>query len=275
MLDAKPLNNWLFACGLLLALAALSVAGCESTPTSTSRTQSSPLLAAEQAYRQGAWLKAYDEGTAAEATLQGEDRARAALVAGASAARLGELGRAEVLLTTAAQSMDPATKSSALVTRASVREAQDNVAGARRDLGEALPLLGATEVSRARSELQRLNSEAGPRSPSPSSVAVKPVAPAVPALGPVAERSAPPAPAERWVLQAGVFGRRTAATKRVTQLASDCARLKLGTPAIEEVKVSGRPAFRVVLGIFSTRDNAENARRELGRNDVIVQAETN
>ncbi len=273
MQDAKPRNHWRSACLLVILIAASSFPGCESTPTTTGASESSALLMAEQAYRQGAWLKAYDEGTAAEATLRGEDRARAALVAGASAARLGELDRAELFLTTATQSNDRAVRSSALVSRASVREAQSNVGGARRDLEDALPLLSTSEASRVRGELQRLSAPAGSRVAASTVATVKSAEPppAKPVVAP--GRTTPMASAERWVLQAGVFSRRTSATKRVTQLASDCARLKLGTPVIEEIQASGRPAFRVVLGIFSTRENAENARRELGRNDIIVQAE--
>ncbi|MDA1106039.1 MAG: SPOR domain-containing protein [Planctomycetota bacterium] len=272
------------ACAIAtLGMVASLIGGCETAPTTTGHRDSG-LAKAEQAYRAGQWLNAYDEGTAAEATLASPDRERAALIAGSAAARLGELGRAQLLLTTAARSADGSVRGEALVTRASISESQGDRTSAVADLEAAIPLLANRDATRARAQLQRLQlassvaaTRPGATSPSTSASASAPSAtrtkPTVPPAVTTAPEPAPAAATERWIMQAGVYTRKASATRRAAQLKPECDRLKLGDPVIEKTRVAGRAAYRVVLGIFSSRDNAENAVRQLGRTDVIVQAE--
>ena len=134
---------------LRLLLIAILVA-CETTPSKPSRE--SALSQAERAYNSGLWLKAYDEGTAAEAVSQGDDASRAALIAGCAAARLGEVDRAEALLERASRSQNADIRARALASLGSVRVATGDRAQGAKDLTLASQSLGATDARRARVE---------------------------------------------------------------------------------------------------------------------------
>lgn len=259
----------------LILACVLACNGCEPAPSTVSR--SSPLADAERAYQSGAWLKAYDEGCAAQAVLNGDDAARAALIAGSAAARLGELQRADDLLSDAVTSSNGAIRGEALVSRASVRASVGQTSLARTDLQDAIPLLSTAQAQRARAELQRLGGRAtaAPAAPAAAPATTTREAQAAPVTrAATAVAPSPQGATGRWLLQAGSFTKRPTAAKRAAELASDCARLQLGTPTIEEVSSpTGGRLYRVVLGVFSERANAEEARRQLGRTDIIVQAE--
>jgi len=247
-------------------------------------------------------LRAYDSGRFADSLRIAGDvqrgsqdqglRQQAAYVVGCSALELGRSVQARDALAIASRSQDPVVAGRALAKQGELAVAERRWSDAASDYSAAGAKLPGSDGDRARALAREASAkalDANRLPPAPPKAAartdgtkpepprgVDPAKPAEPApvvVTPVEVKPAPlPATDDNapWTVSAGVFSTETAARQRATNVAKDAKRAKLPTPKVVRIPSSDARAWVVEVGSFSSKDDAEAARKRISLADSAV-----
>jgi len=269
----------------------LALAGCASTPSTTS---GSSLDAAIAAYESGRYAESLgDAERVANARIDATSRDEASYLAGMSAYRLGRDTEARRWLAAASTGSDPWLAGQALITLGSVELRQGNPREAARNFVRAAERLpDADESARARTAAgwayRQANDDANARAqfalatvsssgpgPAPARGSALPEG-STPTLSDAARRSGdttPPASAAgAFAIQAGAFRERARAESRATELAAKARELGLGSARIAaKPTAAGASVWVVQFGSFADRPSAERMKAKLGGANLSVE----
>lgn len=247
---------------LLCTLIALPLVGCQSTPPTRS------LDSALVDYRSKRYRMAHSRAAAIAGESKGLRRDQAAYLAGLSAYKLGDLNKAQQQLTSAAQSPDRITAGKAKAVLGLVRVGQHRPREAAGLLAEASGALTGEDSRRAAYQASLAYQLAGDET---SAGAWKRIANAGQTRGQQVLAMSAEGGGGRFSLQAGAFRQRKHADKAARNVAQVVQQHGLGGIRIIESRDDrGRILYLVQFGAFQTRSAASNARRLVGRLEVIV-----
>lgn len=232
------------------------------------------LNAAVADYQAGRYDAAHSKSLSAmrEAASDGQAASRdhAAYLAGLSAFRMRQFDEAETRLLTAAQSDDPQTLGRSKALLGLIRIEQNRPAAAAEYLRDAAQLLEGSEAAEARYQASMAYEQAG------NPAAARSVASAVPGSPPASTSSSQGPSANSsaigvFAIQVGAFADLTNAQSAAAEARALASQHRLGDVRIVPRKDSRtRTLYVVQFGEFSSRIEAENARRQLGRLNYIV-----
>ena len=247
---------------LLSTLIALPLAGCKSPPPTRS------LNSALVDYQAKRYRIAHEQAATIAGESRGLRRDQAAYVAGLSAYKLGDLNQAQQQLTIAAQSPDRATAGKAKAVLGLVRVDQHRPREAASLLAEASGALTGEDSRQAAYQASLAYQRAGDEI---SAGAWQRIANAGKAGGQQVLAISSGAGPGRFSLQAGAFRQRRHADNAARNVAHVVQQHGLGGIRIVESRDNrGRILYLVQFGEFQTRSAASNARRLVGRLEVIV-----
>lgn len=243
---------------LFTLVTALLAAACAAPPQAKSTLQD-----AINDYNADQYTLAYNKAADLQATSTGTPREEAAYVAGLSAYRLGNRLDAEQRFEVAANSSDAnvAGKAKAMLGVVRLEQSRNNeAADLLKTASHDLPSDDAQQAAYHAAVADR-------RAESPALYAAPARAPAASTASPV--RVAPAS----FALQVGAFQDRKNADDAARQAASIISRNGLGEPRIiKSFDDRSRPRWLVQFGRFTTRNEADQARRRMNRLDYIVAA---
>ena len=211
---------------------------------------------------------AQQRATAIARETRGLKRDQAAYLAGLSAYQLGDLSSAQRQLMTAAESPDRATAGRAKAVLGLVRVNQDRPSDGALLLAEASGVLAGEDSRQAAYQASMAYREAGDDA---SARTWRRIADGRQTGGQQALAMNSGASVGRFSLQAGAFRQRKHADNAARNVAQLVQQHGLGgIRIIESRDERGRILYLVQFGEFQTRLSASNARRLVGRLDVIV-----
>ena len=251
---------------LLCTLIALPVGGCKSAPATGS------LNSALVDYQAKRYRMAQQRAAVISRQSRGLIRDQAAYLAGLSAYRLGDLYQAQRQLTTAAESPDRATAGKAKAVLGLVRSDQHRPREAAALLAEASEALTGEDSRQAAYQASMAYQLAGDETAADT---WQRIANAAQARGQQVLAMSTGGSAGRFSLQAGAFRQRKHADNAARNVAQIAQQHGLGgIRIIESRDERGRILYLVQFGQFQTRSAASNARRLVGRLEVIVAPST-
>lgn len=254
---------------LMMLVAVMVVAGCESVPktTGTSGKASGGVGDAMAAYQSHQYERAYTLAAAQASRTSGAARDQANFIAGMSAYQLGREAPTLSHLgpLTSNRNANIAGPANATIGLVNVRRAQyDRAIGYFQsavkklhgeDLAQAYFHLGSTE--------QKLGRWASARSHMSLAISNSHDATFRQA---VRQRMT----ADAFTLQFGAYSTQHNAADRARALASELRSAGLGAPAIISASANGKTLYLVQSGEYASYDTALAARRRLSRTDVII-----
>lgn len=226
--------------------------GCESTGSKEALNQ------AVANYNSQQYFLAQKRSKAVAMKAKGTLRDQATYLAGLSAYKLGDLVEAELQLTKAASSPDRITAGRAKAVIGLIRVDQDRPGDAAGLLSEASISMKGEDSRQAAYQAALAHDEAGGRMPNYYSDQSY-------------SSSRTHAGSQTFSLQVGAFRelkRAEAAAKRIAGVAqaNDLGRVRI----VKNSDNRGRTLFIVQLGRFSSRFEAKDIHRQIGRKDLIV-----
>jgi len=272
-------NHGWFPATLLAALS-LVASGCESDGSngdiaaSNTTSSSAGLSAATADYNAGRYDAAHAKSLSVMRDASGEgdsaERDRAAYLAGLSAFRLRQFDEAETRLLTAAQSSDSQVQGRSKALLGLIRLEQDRPAAAAEYFQSAAALLEGSEAEEAHYHASIAYQQAGnPRAA--QAVGASSSAPAASHSASPSTTSAGPGGTGVFAIQVGAFADLTNAQSAAAEARALASQHRLGEVRIVPRRDSRtRTLYIVQFGAFSSRSDAENARRQLGRLNYIV-----
>lgn len=246
----------------LLILA--TVVGCSN------EQRSKDVNAALADYAAGNYQSAYDKASMLQVGAFGDDRAKAAYVAGICAFKLNRLADADSNLLIASGAEDKQIVGKAKATLGHVRMKQNRPQEAAAYFKEAAALLSGEESAKASYEAGVAYKAAGEMSTARSQLSIASNAPSAPA-GVRADAREQLADTG-FALQIGVFTDRANAQRAQREAQALATKHRLGEVRLVAAKDQrGRAVTIVQLGSFGSRQAAEQARRTIGKLEYVVK----
>lgn len=243
---------------VLLVATLLSLGGCNDG------TRGTTLDSALSSYHSGRYEAARTSATTAMQSAAGDERSRAAYVAGLSSYRLNRLGEAETNLRIAMRSDDRRVRANATATMGLIRLDQKRPGEAAGLFAEAhggLTGRDADQAARYAASAARL---AGLRAQAAEWDRV--------AAG-TSTTVSPRRYDSEFAIQVGAFQQRENAHRAAGEADQHARRVGQGpTRIIPDQDPAGRTRYLVQFGTFTSRSAAESARLQIGRLDYIVTA---
>ncbi len=193
-------------------------------------------------------------------------RDRAAYVAGLSAYRMRQYDEAEMRLLTSAQSTDHEVQGRSKALLGFIRLEQSRPASAAEYFRDAAPMLEGDEANEARYHASAAYEAAG----NPTAARSLPSSPSSTSSGSMAAGGAGSGPGV-FAIQVGAFENLANAQTAANEARTLASQHQLGDVRIIPRRDSrSRTLYVVQIGTFSSRTDAESARRRLGRMSYIV-----
>lgn len=245
---------------LMLALV-LCMAGCDSAP------RSAGFDAAVAHYETGRYRESFEAAVAVQRQAVGENRTRAAYVAGLSAYRLNQIDEAERRFLVAAESTSSETAGRARAMLGAIRLDQSRPLDAAEHYKAAARLLTGHEANEASYRAGRAYQAGGDWSSARAQFTIA----GSRAVDPALRRDANAQLARSgFAIQVGAFSNRENAdlAARDAQVTAD--RYGLSPARIVVRREARGELFLVQFGEFGTRESAESLRRQIGNLRWIV-----
>ncbi len=244
----------------LALLTTLFVAGCESTPSTTS------LNLAQRDYQAGRFESAHRHALKALKTPNNADRYQAAYLAGLSSYQLGNLDQADQHLLLALKATNSQTQASAKAMLGTIRLEQQRPLDAANLYKDAALALKGSDARQAAHRAALAYQQAGDETQAETWFAR--------ASGGLIERSYLPAGTPdmtEFSLQVGAFRERRRAQNAADDAAELAKDIDIGSVrVIPRLNDRGQELYIVQVGLFATRQEASRAKARLGRLEYIV-----
>jgi septal ring-binding cell division protein DamX len=223
-------------------------------------------------FARGDYADAKTTALAQAGSTSGVERDRANLIAGLSAAQLGENAEATRLLSGLTTHADREIAGRAIAGTGLVARNQGDKARGASLMAEGAKKLTGDIAAKAHMAAGDTYAEIGARD---QAIAEYTAGAAVAQRADIKASLVERQEGKRYTVQLGAFANKANADKRAGEVQSKAVSLGLGTPRIQSSLRGGKTSFLVQVGNFATRQEAKTASLKMGGSAIVSQIEMN